>query len=206
MARRNVTEGDRQVEQSPDAKVTNETVSLGDVSLDALASLGFEEVDPLKGIDAAYNAGQHGFLEGTTKLGYFEGTKLCVSTEEKKPNWAQHPDKNLREQGKVVRQLHIFRSVRPDGELLNTYFGLWSAGALDAMLKRIKPHQILAITYEGLAEKPFKPGQSRPHSFKLRGRGLEIRMSDLADIVSDDELTPGLSQVQGSTQSAAQAS
>jgi hypothetical protein len=180
MARKNMTEGLNQ-----DSKITENTLTLGDVNLDDLTSLGFEEVDPLKGIDAAYNAGQEGFLPGTTKLGYFEGTKLCVSTPEKKPNWKEHPTL----EDKVCRGLHIFRSVGRDGEMLKTYFGIWSAGALDAMLKRIRPHQILAITYEGLADKPFKKGQSNPHVFKLRGRGLEIRMSDLAEIEPDVEGT-----------------
>lgn len=186
MARKNsnegVTAGDQAQAESMDQKIDSTNLNLGTINLDDLTGLGFEEVDPLKGIDAAYNAGQEGFLAGTTKLGYFEGTKLCVSTEDKKPNWKQHPD----QEGKVCRKLHIFRSVNPkDGELLKTYYGIWSAGCLDAMLKRIKKQQTIAVTYEGIAEKAYKKNQTPPHVFKLRGKGLEMRITDLMDIESD---------------------
>jgi hypothetical protein len=184
MARKNqnegVTAGDQAQADAADAKITD--LTLGNINLEDLTGLGFEEVDPLKGIDAAYNAGQEGFLAGTTKLGYFEGTKLCVSTEDKKPNWKPHPEL----EDKVCRKLHIFRSVNPkDGELLKTYFGIWSAGCLDAMLKRIKTQQTIAVTYEGQAEKAFKKNQTPPHVFKLRGKGLEMKITDLMDIESD---------------------
>jgi hypothetical protein len=179
--------------QEQDQAATEANLALGNVNLDDLSSMGFEEVDPLKGIDAAFNAGQEGFLAGTTKIGQYEGTKLCVSTAEKKPNWKDHPEI----EGKVCRKLHIFRSFDvKTGELGKTYFGLWSAGCLDAMLKRIKPGQVLAITYEGRAEKAFKKNQTPPHMFKIRGKGLEMKITDLAEIENDVEGTEQLVQGQ----------
>lgn len=168
--------------ESTDSKVTEATLNLGDVSADQLKGLGFDEIDPLKGLDAAYNAGQEGFLEGTTKLGQYLGTKLCVSTAEKKPTWREHPEL----EGKVCRRLHHFRVVTPSGEVLPKTFGIWSAGVLDAMLKRIDRGAVLAITYEGKADKAFKKGQTPPHLFKLRGKGIELRMTDLDAFESDD--------------------
>lgn len=184
-------------ENTGDAKVDQKTLTLGDVSADDLAGLGFDEIDPLKGIDAAYNAGQEGFLAGTTKLGQYIGTKMCVSTVEKKPTWKAHPDQELRDRGKVVRLLHHFRVVRPNGEVLPQVFGLWSAGCLDAMLKRIPVNSVLAVTYEGKAERAFKPGQTPPHIFKLRGKGIEMRITDLdaySELSGDVEGEEQLSQ------------
>lgn len=160
----------------------NANLQIGNVDETALSSLDFTEVDPLKGLDAAYSAGQPGFEKGVTKLGIFKGTKLCVSTKEKKPRWKDHPT----QKGKVCKKLHIFQAATPTGEVLKIHFGLWHTGALTAMLDRVKKEQLVGITYLGQAEKPFREGDTLPHIFKLRGKGLEVKMTDLADVESDD--------------------
>jgi hypothetical protein len=166
-------------ELSEDTKVDAKTLNLGDINADELAKMGLDEVDPLRGIDAAYNAGQDGFLAGTTKVGEYLGTKLCVSTKEKHSTWKLHPDPEMARRDKVVRHLHHFRVVGKDGEIGRSVFGIWSAGCLDAVLKRVPRNSLLAITYEGLSEKPLKAGQSAPHLFKVRGRGIEYKITDL---------------------------
>jgi hypothetical protein len=161
-------------------------VNLGSVDAAALAALGFEEVDPMKGLDEVFNAGQEGFEKGVTKLGIFKGTKLCVSTKEKKHNWKAHPNPELAAKGKVVRKLYIFQVMTAGGEILKKYYGIWHAGTLGALLRRVTVGQPLAITYTGLGE-PFKIGQAKPHTFKVLGKGLELSVSDLDDIEESDD-------------------
>lgn len=199
-------------------KATEETtvedvnMQLGNVDESALASLQFEEVDPLKGLDATFNAGQDGFLAGTTKLGIFKGTKICTSTKAKKPRWHLCEGQDPKNSGaKVQRKLHIFQATTPSGEILKAHFGLWGAGSLSAALDRVGKEQLLAVTYLGKADKPFRQGDAPPHLFKIRGRGIEIKMSDLADIEGDVQgeedlpVTPGIHQ-NGTTQTGVRAS
>jgi hypothetical protein len=167
----------------------NANLLIGNVDESALAALDFAEVNPLQGLDAAYSAGQAGFEAGVTKLGIFMGTKICVSTKEKKPRWKAVEGKP----GKVMKKLHMFQAVTAGGELLKSYYGLWHTGGLTAMLERVKRNQLIAITYVGLADKPFREGDSLPHVFKLRGKGLEVKMTDLTEVEDDygsEEATP----------------
>ncbi len=192
---RNATAGDQQgMSEAQDSKVNAANVDLGNVDVSQLAALGFDEVDPLKGLDAAYNAGQEGFLPGVTKLGLYLGTKTCVSTKEKKPNWKDHPEI----EGKVIRRLHHFQVAKVDGEVTKQTYGIWSAGCLDAMLRRIRPQTVLAITYIGQADKAFKQGQTPPHMFTLRGKGIDLKITDLdafeSDVAGDEELGGGEAQ------------
>jgi|WetSurMetagenome_2_1015567.scaffolds.fasta_scaffold06944_2 hypothetical protein len=157
-----------------------EDLTVGNYDVSELDKLGFGEVDPLKGLDAVYNAGQEGFEKGVTKLGQYVGDKLCVSTKEKKPNWKAHPTL----QGKVTRLLHNFIVARPNGELLEKSYGIWAAGTLTAMLKRVKRGQIIAITYDGVSDESFKPNQAPPHMFTIRGKDLVLTMDKL-DIIEE---------------------
>lgn len=171
-----------------------ENANIGDVSEADIAALGFEEVDPLKGLDAAYSAGQPGFEAGTTKLGIFKGTKTCISTFAKKPRWKLVEGEKKGPAARVQKKLHIFQAVTVGGEILKKTYGLWHAGVLSAMLEKVAPEQTLAVTYLGLAEKPFKEGDNAPHVFKLRGKDLEVTMESLTgqvDTQEDDiDLTP----------------
>lgn len=165
-----------------------EDLTIGNFDVSQLEDLGFNEIDPLKGLDAVYNAGQEGFEKGITKFGAYLGDKLCVSVKEKKSNWKVHPTLP----GKVCRLLHQFVVAKPNGELLDSSYGIWSAGVLSAMLKRVKRGQLVAITYEGLADESYKEGQSKPHMFTIRGKNLVLTMGDL-DIV-EEGVNSGLTQ------------
>jgi hypothetical protein len=174
-------------QQADEQENVNENLGVGNVDEAALASMHFDEVDPLKGLDAAYSAGQPGFEKGVTKLGIYKGTKLCVSTKEKKPRWKALDGKP----GKVCKKLHIFQCATTGGEVLKTFFGLWHTGTLTAALQRIKRESLIAVTYLGQSDKPFREGDTPPHMFKIRGKGIEVKMTDLADIEPDmDDDTP----------------
>jgi hypothetical protein len=167
-----------------------ENLSVGNVDAATLDAFQFDEVNPLQGLDAAYSAGQPGFEKGVTKLGIFKGTKLCVSTKEKKPRWKIHPNAELAKAGKVCKKLHLFEAVDSKGQKTKGTYGLWHTGALTAMLERVKRDQLVAITYEGQAAEPYRKGDTPPHVFKLRGKGLEMKMTDLTDIEDDNDDAP----------------
>lgn len=171
--------------KSAPAQEPIEDLTVGDYNEADLAKFGFNEVDPMKGLDAIYNAGQEGFEEGQTKLGLYKGTKLCISTKAKKPNWKAVEG----QPGKVSRKLHVFQAAKPDGELLPKTFGIWSAGVLTSMLERIRPNQVIAVTYLGVAEEAYKEGQTAPHLFRLRGNNLDMTMADLNELQGSDEST-----------------
>lgn len=162
-------------------------LTVGNVDDSALAKLGLTVVDPLKGLDATYNAGQEGFDAGTTKFGKFKGTKRCITLRSKKPRWKLVEGEKEGPAARVYRKLHIFQVVKTDGELLPVFFGLWQAGMLTAALDSIKPNQLLAVTYLGQDTKPLKTGDTPPHLFRIQGKDIDVQLKDLADIESDIE-------------------
>lgn len=151
--------------------VDDADLDIGDFNLADLAKAGFNETDVMRDLAIIYNAGQPGFEQGKTKLGIYLGTKTAVSSEGKKEFWKPVPG----EPGKVYREIHIFQACRPDGEMLNKLFGIWNQGVLGQQLKRIVPNQMVAVTYLGLADKPFKEDQNPHHLFRIDGKNLELR-------------------------------
>lgn len=160
-------------------------LTVGNVDDRLLEKLGLTVVDPLKGLDATYNAGQDGFEAGTTKLGIFKGTKRCITTRAKKARWKLVEGESEGPAARVYRKLHIFQAVGADGEVLPKFYGLWQAGMLTSALERIKPNQLLAVTYLGQDTVPLKAKDTPPHLFRIQGKNIDVQMQDLADIESD---------------------
>lgn len=73
--------------------------------------------------------------------------------------------------GKIYRDLHILEDLT-NGSL----FGIWSVGVLSNFFDQVPEEAPVAITYRGLGEKAFKPGQSAPHTFEFSvGEGYRLQ-------------------------------
>lgn len=123
--------------------------------VDATLTAQAKEVDPFESIPTVV-PGKPGFEEGKTLAGRYVRTKRVVSDK-------FEAGKIDAETGEKYRDLHILRSAN------GVVYGIWSVGALGAAMKCLNLNDYIEVTYTGLGEKPLRPGQGKPHTFKFKG-------------------------------------
>lgn len=123
------------------------------------------DVDPLQSIPS-FVPGKPGFEEGDRLAGYYVGTKRVYSEK-------FTAGKREEGTGKLYRDLHILRHEK------HGKFGIWSVGALNWVMPKIEPGKFIVVTYTGLGEKPLKPGQNAPHTFRFQGDNLDLDTNTL---------------------------
>lgn len=74
-------------------------------------------------------------------------------------------------QGKIYRDLHVLEDISK-----KTMFAIWSVGILGNFFDQVEVGAPVSITYKGLADQAFKPGQSVPHAFDFAlGEGYRLQ-------------------------------
>lgn len=90
--------------------------------------------------------------------------------------------------GKIYRDLHTLEDLTD-----KSLFGIWSVGILGNFFNQVPLEAPVSITYKGLGEEAFKPGQSVPHTFEFAiGEGYRLQRG--AGIVR-----PGAQAAQGAS-------
>lgn len=64
--------------------------------------------------------------------------------------------------GKMSRMRHILEDVTSKQR-----FVIWGVGSLNVIMARLDAGQYVELTFTGRADKPLKPGQSAPYTFKV---------------------------------------
>jgi hypothetical protein len=118
-----------------------------------------------------FQPGKPGFEVGKTLAGFYLGTRRIYSSKFRNP-------KIEKGTGLKYKDRHFFKHPKAGP------FGIWAVGTTAPIFSRIptKEPKFIAMTYLGLAEKPFKEGQSRPHMFTFKGDGISIEAQEFEDI------------------------
>lgn len=73
--------------------------------------------------------------------------------------------------GKIYRDLHTLEDLTD-----KSLFGIWSVGILGNFFNHVPVEAPVSITYKGLGDEAFKPGQSVPHTFDFAiGEGYRLQ-------------------------------
>ena len=148
-----------------DETETEVPTNIGVLSSDRARKLAV--ADYLEGNMPTFNVGQPGFEKGQTLAGTYIGTKRVYSAKFNNPK--------VDEQGRKYRDLHQFKDDAGNP------FGIWSVGKLALICSRLVKGMFVALTYNGLDEKPLKAGRAPAHDITPQTEGGLLADPTIAD-------------------------